>query len=392
MSSDFLNKTKVCLVGIGETEQGKIPNKTSLQFHSEAAKLAIEDAGISKSDINGVITAFSFVDQTFMHCTTFAEYMGLQPKFAFNSMAIGGSTATWMIAQAALYINAGLADVVLCVRGDNTLSGLTSDGMVALIKEMSHLELEYPYGLMTPGGYGMLAQRHMHDYGTKSEQLAQIAVSTRKHALLTPNAMMKKPLTIDDVMNSMVICSPLHLFDCCLVSDGGGAFIVASEEKAKTMTKNKPVYLRGLAQESTHQYISQAPDIDGLLTNYRKASDKAFNMAGLERKDIDVAEIYDCFTITTLMSIEGVGFCGIGEGGSFVENGNIELGGGLPVNTHGGLLSQAHLGGMLHINEAVRQLRGQADGRQVPNAKNCVVTGNGGLFSAQSIAILSNEA
>jgi len=391
MNSDFLKKKKVCIVGIGETEQGKIPNKTSLQFHSEAAKLAMEDAGITKDDINGVITAFSFVDQTFMHCTTFAEYAGLAPKFNFTSMAIGGSTAAWMAAQAAQAIHAGLADVILCVRGDNTLSGLTSEGMISLIKEMSHIELEYPYGLMTPGGYGLLAQRHMHEFGTTSEQLAAIAVGARKHAALMPNAMKKEPITIEDVLNSPMICSPLHMLDCCLISDGGGAFIVASEEKAKTF-KNKPVYFKGLAQESTHQYISQAPDLKEILRNYRLAADKAFEMAGIERKDIDVAEIYDCFTITTLMSIEGLGFCDIGEGGSFVEGGRIELGGELPVNTHGGLLSQAHLGGMFHINEAVRQIRGTAGPRQVPNAKNVIVTGNGGLFSAQSILILGDEA
>ncbi|MHB8170986.1 MAG: thiolase family protein [Thermincolia bacterium] len=391
MNSDFLKKKKVCIVGIGETEQGKIPNKTSLQFHSEAAKLAMEDAGITKDEINGVITAFSFVDQTFMHCTTFAEYAGLTPKFNFTSMAIGGSTAAWMAAQAAMAINAGQADVILCVRGDNTLSGLTSEGMVALIKEMSHIELEYPYGLMTPGGYGLLAQRHMHEYGTTSEQLAAIAVGARKHAALMPNAIKKDPITIDDVINSPMICSPLHMLDCCLISDGGGAFIVASEEKAKNM-KNKPVYYKGLAQESTHQYISQAPNLNEILSNYLIASDKAFEMAGIERKDIDVAEIYDCFTITTLMSLEGLGFCEFGEGGSFVENGGIELGGRLPVNTHGGLLSQAHLGGMFHINEAVRQIRGTAGPRQVTDAKNAIVTGNGGLFSAQSILILGDEA
>ena len=389
MSSDFLKRKKICIVGIGATELGKIPGKSSLQFHTEATKLAIEDAGITKDDINGVVTAFSFVDHTFMHCTTFAEYAGMSPKFFYNSIAIGGSTAAWMASQAAMAIDAGLADCVLCVRGDNTATGKVD--MVSLIKEMCHVELEYPYGLMTPGGYGLLAQRHMHDFGTTSEQLAQIAVSTRKHAALKENAVMKKPITIDDVLNSQMICSPMHVLDCCLVTDGGGAFIVASEEKAKSM-KQKPVYLKGLGQESTHQFISQAPDLKVILENYRKASDKCFNMAGIERKDIQVAEIYDCFTITTLMSIEGLGFCEMGEGGSFVENGNIELGGALPVNTHGGLLSQAHLGGMFHINEAVRQVRGTAGPRQVPNVKNTIVTGNGGLFSSQTMMILGDEA
>ena len=387
--SEFLKRKKICIVGIGETELGKIPGKSSLQFHTEATKLAMEDAGVTKADIDGVVTAFSFVDHTFMHCTTFAEYAGMAPKFFYNSIAIGGSTAAWMAAQAAMAIDAGLAEMVLCVRGDNTATGKVD--MVSLIKEMSHMELEYPYGLMTPGGYGLLAQRHMHDFGTTSAQLAEIAVSARKHAALKENAVMKKPITVDDVLNSAMICSPMHVLDCCLVTDGGGAFIVTTEEKAKTL-KNKPVYLKGMAQESTHQYISQAPDLKEILKNYRMASDKCFNMAGIERKDIDVAEIYDCFTITTLMSIEGLGFCGMGEGGSFVENGNIDLGGGLPVNTHGGLLSQAHLGGMFHINEAVRQIRGTAGPRQVPNAKNTIVTGNGGLFSSQTMMILGDEA
>lgn len=386
----FLKDPRIAIVGIGETEQGRLPDKSSLQLHSEATLLALEDAGLKKEDIDGVVTAFSFVDQTFMHCTTFSEYFGLSPKWSFASIAMGGSTAAWMAIQAAYAINAGYCDTVLCVRGDPTLSKLTTEGMVALIKEMSHLELEYPYGLTTPGGYALAAQRHMYEFGTTSEQLAAVAVAMRKHAGMMWNAVMKDPITIDDVLSSRMITSPLHLFDCCLVSDGGGAFIVTTAERARDL-KKPPIYVNGAAQASPHQFIGQSPSLTYIYETIKGSTDRAFGMAGVTPRDIDVAEIYDCFTITVIMSLEGLGFCELGEGGSFVEGGRIELGGELPVNTHGGLLSQAHLGGMFHVNEAVRQLRGEAGERQAEGAQNTVVTGNGGILSAQSVMVLGKE-
>ena len=208
---DILKKNKIVVAGVGETEQGKIPDKSSFHFLSQASKLAIEDAGIKKSDVDGLVTAFSLVEHTFMHCTTFADYFGMRPSF-FSSVAVGGATAVWMVAEAAMAIASGQAEVVLCVRGDNTLSGISSSGMVALIREMCHPEFEYPYGLTTPGGYALAAQRYMHEYNATSEQLASVAVTMRKHAAMKENAMSKDPLTVEDVLNSRISMLIFFLF------------------------------------------------------------------------------------------------------------------------------------------------------------------------------------
>ncbi|MCY3986381.1 MAG: thiolase family protein, partial [Candidatus Dadabacteria bacterium] len=193
---ELLKKKKVVIAGVGETEQGKIPDKSSFHFLSEASKLAIEDASIKKEDVDGLVTAFSLVEHTFMHCTTFADYFGMNPRF-FSSVAVGGATAVWMAAEAAMAIASGQAEVVLCVRGDNTLSGISSSGMVALIREMCHAEFEFPYGLTTPGGYALAAQRYLHDTGNRREHLAAVAVTLRTHAADKENAMNKDPLPIE---------------------------------------------------------------------------------------------------------------------------------------------------------------------------------------------------
>lgn len=245
---EVLKKNKIVIAGVGETEQGKIPDKSSFHFLSLASKLAIEDAGIKKSDVDGLVTAFSLVEHTFMHCTTFADYFGLRPRF-FSSVAVGGATAVWMVAEAAMAIASGQAEVVLCVRGDNTLSGISSSGMVALIREMCHAEFEFPYGLTTPGGYALAAQRYLHDFKATREHLAAVAVTMRKHAALKENAMNKEPLTVEEVMSSRVIADPLTKYDCSIISDGGAAFIVTTEAKAKELgIKNPLAYLWGMAR------------------------------------------------------------------------------------------------------------------------------------------------
>lgn len=388
---EMLKKNRIVIAGVGETEQGKIPNKSSFQFLSEASKLAIEDAGIKKTDVDGVITAFSLVEHTFMHCTTFADYFGMRPRY-FSSVAIGGATAVWMAAEAAMAIASGQAEVVLCVRGDNTLSGISSSGMVALIREMCHAEFEFPYGLTTPGGYALAAQRYMYETGAKPEHLAAVAVSTRKHAALKENAMNKEPLTIEDVLSSRVIAAPLHKYDCSIISDGGAAFIVTTEEKAKALGVTKPlVYLHGMGQGYSHQYLTSLENLDQIYGAVNHSGQKAFQTAGVTPKDIDVAFLYDCFTITVLLELEGLGFVPKGEAGPFALEGRLEIGKDLPMNTHGGLLSQAHLGAMHHVVEATLQLRGAAGPRQVEGAELALVHGNGGIVSAHSTIILGKE-
>ena len=388
---EVLKKNKIVIAGVGETEQGKIPDKSSFHFLSLASKLAIEDAGIKKSDVDGLVTAFSLVEHTFMHCTTFADYFGLRPKF-FSSVAIGGATAVWMAAEAAMAIASGQAEVVLCVRGDNTLSGISSSGMVALIREMCHAEFEFPYGLTTPGGYALAARRDLHDFGATREHLAAVAVTMRKHAALKENAMNKEPLTIEEVMSSRVIADPLTKYDCSIISDGGAAFIVTTEAKAKELgIKNPLAYLWGMGQGYSHQYLTSLRDLDQIYNAINNSGQRAFQTAGIGPKDVDVAFLYDCFTITVLLEFEGLGFVPKGEGGPFALEGRMEIGKDLPVNTHGGLLSQAHLGAMHHVVEATLQLRGAAGPRQVKDAKVALVHGNGGIVSAHSTIVLGKE-
>lgn len=389
---EILKKHKIVVAGVGETDQGKIPDKSSFHFLAEASKIAIDDAGIKKEDVDGIVTAFSLVEPTFMHCTTFADYFGHRPSF-FSSVAVGGATAVWMVAEAAMAIASGQADVVLCVRGDNTLSGISSSGMVALIREMCHPEFEYPYGLTTPGGYALAAQRYMHEYGATSEQLASVAVTMRKHAANKPNAMHKDPLSVDDVIESRVIAEPLHKYDCSIISDGGAAFIITTEEKAEELGIEKPLaYLWGMGEGYSHQYWTSVTDLDQIYNAIGSSGERAFGTAGIEPEDVDLAYLYDCFTITVLLELEGLGFVGKGEAGAFAEEGRLEIGSDLPINTHGGLLSQAHLGAMHHVCEATLQLRGEAEDRQVDDAEVAVVHGNGGIVSAHSTIVLGKEA
>lgn len=389
---EILKNKKIVIAGVGETEQGKIPDKSSFQFLSEASKLAIEDAGIKKNDVDGVVTAFSLVEHTFMHCTTFADYFGMNPNF-FSSIAVGGATAVWMVGEAAMAIATGQADVVLCVRGDNTLSGISSSGMMALIREMCHAEFEFPYGLTTPGGYALAAQRYMYESGAKSEHLASVATTMRKHAALKENSSYKEPLSIEDVLNSREIASPLRKYDCSIISDGGAAFIITTEEKAKELGITNPLaYLHGMGQGYSHQYLTSLENLDQIYDAIDRSGAKAFETAGIGPKDVDVAFLYDCFTITVLLELEGLGFVPKGEGGAFALEGRMEIGKDLPVNTHGGLLSQAHLGAMHHVIEATLQLRGEAGPRQVDGAEMALVHGNGGIVSAHSTVLLAKEA
>lgn len=388
---ELLKNKKVVIAGVGETEQGKIPDKSSFHFLSEASKLAIEDAGIKKDDVDGLVTAFSLVEHTFMHCTTFADYFGMNPRF-FSSVAVGGATAVWMVAEAAMAISSGQAEVVLCVRGDNTLSGISSSGMLALIREMCHAEFEFPYGLTTPGGYALAAQRYLHDWGSRREHLAAVAVTMRKHAADKENAMNKDPLSIEDVLNSRVIAEPLTKYDCSIISDGGAAFIVTTEDKAKELgIENDLAYLWGMGQGYSHQYLTSLENLDQIYDAVERSGQKAFSTAGIEPRDVDIAFLYDCFTITVLLELEGLGFVPKGEGGAFALEGRMEIGKDLPVNTHGGLLSQAHLGAMHHVVEATLQLRGDAGSRQVEDPEVAVVHGNGGIVSAHSTVVLGNQ-
>jgi acetyl-CoA acetyltransferase len=298
-----------------------------------------------------------------------------------------------MIHHAAMAIASGQCTTVLCVAGQNLLSNRSRANAVRQLAESgaAHPQFEAVYGPLVPSNYALIAQRHMHEYGTTEEQMAEVAVTIRRHASLNPNAHYRKPITVGDVMASPMITSPLKRFDCAVVSDGAAAAIVTSAERARDL-KQRPVYLLGQGYGLRHSYVGEAPDLTtcGAVESGRKA----FEMAGVAHADIDVAEFYDCFTITVIIELEDLGFCKKGEGGAFVGGGRIVLGGELPVTTHGGLLSAVHCGlggGFFHVLEAVRQLRGEAGERQVKDAKVALVHGNGGTIAIHCTLILSSE-
>lgn len=282
----------------------------------------------------------------------------------------------------------GVCQAVLTVGADNQLSGMTRDNAIRSFAKNRHPQYEYPFGLSTVAGYALVAQRHFHEFGTTREHLANIAVVCRKHALLNPNAQVRDPLFLEEALNSKPIASPLHLSDCCISSDGGGAVIVTSEDRNRDL-KNHPIVILGAGQGFSHEHLCQVRNITD--TGVRSAGKRAFEMARIEPNDIDVIELYDCFTITVLVQLEDYGFCPKGEGGRFVAEGHIQLGGKLPVNTNGGMLSFGNpgiTGGIFHIIEAVRQLRGECGPRQVAGAQLALVGGVGGIFSHTSTLIL----
>jgi acetyl-CoA acetyltransferase len=278
----------------------------------------------------------------------------------------------------------------LVCAGENRATGLSRDAAVAALMAVGHPYYEQPYGTSIPGFYAMIAQRYMHVYGTTREQMAKVAVYSREHALLHPNAHMKTPITLEQVLNAKAIADPLGMLDCCLISDAGGAFIVTSAERAQDL-KARPVYLQGIGEYHTHEHLMCAPS----LTEFgaTESGRIAYNMAGLGPRDIDVAELYDCFTIVPIIELEELGFCERGEGGAFFADGHAKIGGKLPVNTHGGMLSHAHAGaagGLFGIVEAVRQLRGGLGARQVNGAEVALVHNEGGILSSHCTVILAN--
>lgn len=378
-------RDKYAIVGVGLTELGKLPHMTSMGLTIDACKRAIEDSGLSVNEIDGVLSQPPYTDPTFMYASWVAENLNISSKFT-TDLNVGGATPIVMIEHAILAIEAGICDVVLCCYGENQRSwmALPTHGRIRFGVE----DFEWPFGLIMPAGsYALGARRHMHEYGTTSEQLGAIAVACRKHASLNPDAQMQEPITIEDYLKSPMFVEPFRLLDVCLLSDGGGAVIVTSGERAKDL-KPKPVYISGIGEGQSKFHLSDCPNLTS-FEGTKISAKKAFDMAGISLNDIDIAEFYDCFTYTVLVQIEDYGFCKKGEGGAFVEGGRIEIGGELPVNTHGGLLSQAHIDGINHIIEGVIQLRGEAGKRQVKDANFVLVTGNAGnILCSHSTLIL----
>ncbi|GAB1263230.1 acetyl-CoA acetyltransferase [Aurantivibrio infirmus] len=376
----------IAVAGVGLTQFGDIPGRSARENLAEATFRALADAGINKNEVDGLFTA-NFPD-TFP-CLHVAEYLGIHPK-VMDDTNIGGSVYVSQLQHAAAAIKSGLCEVALITMGSNTRSKLKQTGVIDAPRE--HFKYSDEYKPKAPmNAYALAAARHMHEFGTKREHLAEVAVAARKWAQLNPRAMRRTPLSIDDVMQSKMICDPLSVLDCCLIADAGAAVVLVSAERAKDLLQ-KPVYLLGVGVHTTHAAIAQMENLT--VTAAAEASKRAYAMAGVTSKDIDVVELYDAFTINTILFLEDLGFCKKGEGGEFVSNGNIAPGGSLPVNTNGGGLSCVHPGmyGLMLIIEAVEQLRGTAGERQIKNAELALCNGNGGHLSSEVTAILGTEA
>jgi acetyl-CoA acetyltransferase len=381
----------IAIVGVAESdEMGTVPNKSSLQHHAEAAYNALEDGGLSKSDVNGLLTA------GFSTLVT-GEYLGIQPGFTDNT-SVGGSSFVIHVAHAAAAIRAGYCDTVLITHGQ---AGRSTRGRVSVDPNLPVAQYESPYGLVgQPINYSIACSRYMHHYGEdKARQgMAEIAVATRKWANLNPKAVMHDtPLSFEDYHNSRWVSWPFHLVDCCLVTDSGAAIVVTTAEKAASCRK-QPVWLLGAAESHDHSMISMMPDLTSLIA--RETGPKALARAGVSHDDIDLTMIYDSFTYTVMLSLEGLGFCKPGEAADFVANQRTAPGGDFPLNTSGGGLSYTHPGmyGSFLLVEAVRQLRGECGDRQIKhrrdpnqNAKISIVNGTGGSLSSTGTVVLATD-
>lgn len=389
MSSLIGNSKAVAIVGAAESDAiGNVENKSALQLHAEAAHNALEDAGLRKGDVDGLFTAgFS--------TTTTGEYLGIQPKYT-DTTAVGGASFVIHVTHAVAAINAGYCEVALITHGQSgrnmRISGQGGGGGFAEPNQPPQ-QYESPYGIVGPPvNYAMACTRYMHQYGEDRtrQALAEIAVSTRKWAQLNPKAMMQDPMTFDDYHDSRWIVWPFHLLDCCLITDAGASVVVTTAERARGL-KKKPVWVLGGAEGHDHNMISQMPDLTSTIS--RVTGPRALERAGVNHNDIDLTMVYDSFTYTALVTLEGMGFCAPGEGPDFVAGQRTAPGGDFPLNTNGGGLSYTHPGmyGIFLVVEAVRQLRKEAGTRQVPDCNLALVNGTGGFLSSTGTIVLAAD-
>jgi acetyl-CoA acetyltransferase len=381
-----LANSPVYIAGVAETPLGEVHDQTELSMAALAAREALAEAGMTLKDVDGVFVNYMGEEGS----VQVAEYLGIQPRYA-DSSDLGGAAFEAFVHHAMLAIAAGRCEVALAcyasrqrTRRSRSMTGRTDEDSLTA-------QFQRPYGLPAPiGHYALIAARHMHQYGTTSEQLAEIAVAARQWAQLNPKAWRRDPLTVEQVLASRPISLPLRRDDCCLVTDGGGAVVITTRERARDAAK-RAIRVLGAGESHTHWHISQMPDLT--VSAGQVSAREAFEMAGITPADVDVLEPYDSFTITVLLALEDLGFCAKGEGGSFVEGGRLAPGGSLPAMTMGGGLSYNHPGalGILLLVEAVRQLRGEAGERQVPGAEIAVAHGVGGMFSTSGTVVLARD-
>lgn len=369
---------KTAVVGAATYGIGESPGFESIDLATHASLRALSQAGLTPGDVDGL---FICLPQDVFADLSFAEYLGIHPKVSGNNRP-GGSAFLTHAYWAALALAAGEIDVALIAYGSNQRSGAGK-----LVSMRGAMQYESPYRQLVPmSAYALAASRHMHQYGTTKRQLAEVALAARRWAQLNPEAFMRGELTLDECINARLISDPLGVRDCCLVTDGAAAIVMTRADRARDHSA-QPAYLLGAAMGTTHQNIVAMPDLT--ITAAAQTGPRAFAQAGVKPSDIDVVELYDAFTINTLLFLEDLGFCPKGEAGRFVEDGAIGPGGKLPVNTNGGGLSCCHPGmyGLFTMVEAVQQLGGQTGARQVKNAKLALAHGSGGGLSSQATVI-----
>ena len=379
-----LKRGGAAIVGAAESDLGQVADGLNpIDLMAQGIARAAADAGLRLRDIDGLLCATT---QSRTSGLNLSEYLGISPSY-IDTTILGGSSFMFHVAHALAAIQLGLCQVAVVAYGSTQR---TVGRRQASVREINPFET--PYRPFLPStAYALAASRHMHQFGTTREQLAEVAVAARQWALMNPAAWEKKPLTVDEVLNARMVSYPFTVRDICLVTDGGGAIILTNPERARSL-KKPPVYVLGCGQAITHANISSMPDLT--VTGALASGKEAYAIAGIRPKDIDVVELYDAFTINTVLFLEDLGFCAKGEGGSFVSGGRIAPGGSLPVNTNGGGLSYCHPGmyGLFLLIEAVRQLRGECGQRQVKDAETAIAHGNGGVLSSQSTIILGTSA
>src|ERR1700730_5353649 len=379
-----LQRGGAAIVGAAESDLGEVgPGFNVIDLMAQGITRALDDCGLAMKDVDGLISSCT---QSRTSPLNLAEYLGISPAF-IDGTIIGGSSFMFQIQHAMAAIQLGLCNVAVIAYGSTQRSIGRQN---ASVREIHPYETPYRPFLPSPA-YALAASRHMHEFGTTREQMAEVAVAARQWALKNPVAWEKKPLTVEEVLAARMVSYPFTVRDICLVTDGGGAIVLTAPERAKNL-KKPPVYLLGVGSAITHANISSMPDLT--VTGAAESGRRAYAMAGLAAEGIDVVELYDAFTINTILFLEDLGFCAKGEGGRFVEDGRIAPGGQLPVNTNGGGLSYCHPGmyGLFLLIEAVRQLRGECGNRQIDGAETAIAHGNGGVLSSQSTIILGTQA
>jgi acetyl-CoA acetyltransferase len=379
-----LKRGSAAIVGAAESDLGQVAEGMSpMDLCAQGIQRALVDCGLAMKDVDGLFCATT---QQRMSIVSLIEYLGIAPKYIGSSMT-GGSSFEFHVAQAAAAIDAGICNVAVIAYGSTQRSVGRKQ---ASQREPNPYETPFKPFLPT-SAYALATSRHMHEFGTTRAQLAEVAVAARQWAQLNPVVWEKKPLTVEDVLKARMISYPLSVRDCCLVTDGGGAIVMTSAARAKSL-KKPPAYVLGCGHGTTHMNISSMPDLT--VTGAKPSGEAAYKMAKLSARDVELVELYDAFTINTILFLEDLGFCKKGEGGAFVSGGRIAPKGALPVNTNGGGLSYCHPGmyGLFILIEAVRQIRGECGARQVGKHDVAMVHGNGGVLSAQASVILGSGA